>query len=47
VEILLVRCGGANIELIDAIIERRALAGEAVGWWLRGQPRRTGDIREI
>jgi hypothetical protein len=31
---------GANIELIDGIIERQSIVGETVDWWQRGQPRR-------
>ena len=31
---------GANIELVDGIIERQSISGENVDWWQRGQPRR-------
>jgi hypothetical protein len=31
---------GANIELIDGIIQRQSIFGETVDWWQRGQPRR-------
>jgi hypothetical protein len=31
---------GANIELIDGIIERQSIDGETIDWWQRGQPRR-------